>query len=51
MKGKIDKEDKNDFLSMYERDAEKDFRNGGWIWQNRQERLRSDATESFPTAL
>ena len=38
MKGKKDKEDKNDYLSMYERDAEKDFRNGrkvpNWILRN-----------------
>ena len=38
MKGKKDKEDKNDYLSMYERDAGKDFRNGrkvpNWILRN-----------------
>jgi hypothetical protein len=38
MKGKKDKEDENDYLSMYERDADKNFQDGrkvpNWILRN-----------------
>jgi hypothetical protein len=55
MKGKIDKEDKNDYLSMYERDAEKDFRNGKkiptWILPNFTERQMEQIRKTWREEL
>jgi hypothetical protein len=55
MKGKNDKEDKNDNLSMYERDAEKDFRNGKkistWILRNFTERQMKEIRNAWREEL
>jgi hypothetical protein len=54
MKGKKDKEDENDYLSMYEEDAEKNFRNGKkipkWMLRNFTERqIRNTLREELFT--